>query len=179
LVAGLYKGVESGSVVSADPWSADAFDDWVRPHVGVMRGLAARLTSAAEADDIVQEALTSAWRLTERFDERKGSARTWLLTLTADQVRQHRRRTRRVPTPVGTSPDEGAFDVQADVDLRAAIRKLTQRQQLAVAAYYYLDLAVDDVAAVMACSPGTVKSTLAAARERLHLLLKEDIHNEH
>ena len=97
-----------------------------------------------------------------------------MLTLTADQVRRLRRRNWRVPPPQREVPDAGAVDAHADLDLRAAIKQLTHRQQLAVTAYYYLDLAVDDVAAVMACSPGTVKSTLAAARDRLHALLKED-----
>jgi DNA-directed RNA polymerase specialized sigma24 family protein len=40
--------------------------------------------------------------------------------------------------------------------------------------YYHLGLPVADVAAVMACSPGTVKSTLADARLRLRRELGED-----
>ena len=64
-------------------------------------------------------------------------------------------------------------DPRVDLDLRAAIRDLTERQQVAVAAYYYLDLAVEDVAAIMGCSAGTVKSTLADARARLRALLTE------
>ena len=63
-------------------WSAAAFDEWVAPHLGVMRGLPrARLMNSCRRR----------WRqrgdCRSRFDERKGSARTWLLTLTADQVR--------------------------------------------------------------------------------------------
>jgi RNA polymerase sigma factor (sigma-70 family) len=167
-----------GSLVPAAGRSAlpptATFDEWVAPHVGVMRGLAARLSSPGDADDIAQEALAAAWRLRSRFDERKGSARAWLLMLTVNETRRHYRRTRRVPSPLSEVPDEGTADVQADVDLRAAIRLLTPRQQVAVTAYYYLDLPVDEVAAIMACSPGTVKSTLAAARERLHALLPKD-----
>jgi RNA polymerase sigma-70 factor (ECF subfamily) len=132
------------------------------------------LSSPTEADDITQEALASAWRLRSRFDESRGSARSWLLMLTVNEVRRHRRRSRQVPPPYPEIPDDGAADVLADLDLRAAIGLLTMRQQTAVAAYYYLDLPVDEVAVVMDCSPGTVKSTLAAARERLHALLQKD-----
>jgi RNA polymerase sigma-70 factor (ECF subfamily) len=45
---------------------------------------------------------------------------------------------------------------------------------LAVELHYYLDLPVNDIAQVMRCSPGTVKSTLADARARLLQHLGKD-----
>lgn len=52
-------------------------------------------------------------------------------------------------------------------DLQLAIEQLPERQQLAVTLSYFLDLPESEVAAVMGCRPGTVKSTLAAARAAL------------
>jgi RNA polymerase sigma-70 factor (ECF subfamily) len=155
-----------------------AFAVWVNPHVALMRALAARLTSWSEADDLVQDALVNAWRFRDRYDANKGSPRTWLLALTADQVRRRHRRLLRRPAIVSDRVDgpdgvAGATEPPADLDLRVALRQLTRKQQVAVAAYYYLDLPVDEVAVVMDCSAGTAKSTLSAARARLYSLLSE------
>jgi RNA polymerase sigma-70 factor (ECF subfamily) len=149
--------------------SPEGFEAWVAPHLSAMRSFAARLTSSAEADDVVQDALLAAWRLRDRYDPAKGSPGTWLLTLTADHARRHLKRARR--EPVWPAAEGTVVDATADVDLRAAISRLTHRQQVAVAAFYYLDLPVAEVAMIMDCSVGTVKSTLADARTRLHALL--------
>ena len=69
---------------------------------------------------------------------------------------------------------EADRDHDADVDLRAALQKLTDRQRAAVALHYYLGVPVADVAEVLGCAPGTVKSTLSDARGRLRALLGED-----
>jgi RNA polymerase sigma-70 factor (ECF subfamily) len=57
------------------------------------------------------------------------------------------------------------------LDLDAAIRQLSARQALAITCYYAVGLSVVETAAVMRCSEGTVKSTLADARARLRTLL--------
>ena len=44
------------------------FGEWVAPHVQAMANLAARLTGPSERDDVVQEALTRAWRKRSQFD---------------------------------------------------------------------------------------------------------------
>lgn len=58
-----------------------------------------------------------------------------------------------------------------ELDLEGAVSRLAPRQRLAVDCYYFVDLSIADTAAVMRCSPGTVKSTLADARHRLKQLL--------
>jgi RNA polymerase sigma-70 factor (ECF subfamily) len=53
-----------------------------------------------------------------------------------------------------------------------AIRKLTRRQQLAIDCRYFVGLSISDIAAIMGCSEGTVKSTLSDARKRLRRMLE-------
>ena len=60
------------------------------------------------------------------------------------------------------------------VDIERAISKLPARQRLAVELFYFVGLSVRDVASVMRCAEGTVKSTLAAARTSLRNVLGEE-----
>ncbi len=159
-------------MTTVDP-ADDRFVDLVSPHWPAMVALAVRLCGRADGEDVAQDALAAAWRLRDRYDPARGTARAWLLTLTADQARRMARRRRARPQPGGPVADRAAAEEPgADLDLRAAITHLSERQELAVALFYYLDLPVDEVAAAMGCSAGTVKSTLFDARHRLRDLLE-------
>jgi RNA polymerase sigma-70 factor, ECF subfamily len=146
---------------------AAEFAAWVEPHWSAMTGLAWRLVAASDVDDVVQEALASAWRQRDRFDPARGTPRAWLLALIADQARRSRRRGRRLPVPVDRIEPGAHEDQRIDHELAEAVGQLSHRQRLAVELFYYVGLPVADVAEVMGCAVGTVKSTLADARGRL------------
>jgi RNA polymerase sigma-70 factor (ECF subfamily) len=137
-----------------------------------MARLALRLSGPAEWEEVLQEALTLAWRKRDRFDPARGGARTWLLALTADRARKAHRHARPATAQLDDVADAQTADIARDVDLDRAIAGLSVRQRCVVELYYFLDLPVADVAAVMACSPGTVKSTLSDARSRLRAALE-------
>jgi RNA polymerase sigma-70 factor, ECF subfamily len=149
--------------------AADTFAAGVRPHWDAMTRLARRL-AGSEWEDVLQDALALAWRRRDTFDASRGTLRTWLLTLVADQARKSRRRAAR---PVALL-DVTAAPAVPDPAVGDAIARLSPRQRLAVELHYFLDLTVDDAAAVMGCSPGTVKSTLSDARRRLRAALEGD-----
>lgn len=149
--------------------SSAAFAEWVSPHLAVMGSLAARLASDGERDDVVQEALLRAWKKRSQYDSKRGSVRTWLLAIIADQARRSRRRAR--PTGVLADLTTRGSPLDERLDLEGAVARLTPRQRLAVNCFYFVDLSIAETAAVMRCSPGTVKSTLADARYRLRELL--------
>jgi RNA polymerase sigma-70 factor (ECF subfamily) len=106
----------------------------------------------------------------EQYDPTRGSFRSWLLAITADQAyktwRWNNRRRAVWSRPVDVG-EPGEF-----VDLERALEKLPARQRLAVDCFYFAGLSVAETASVMKCSDGTVKSTLAAARRNLHGLLR-------
>lgn len=161
-------------MTAAPARTASAFEQWVAPHWTVMSRLAVRLVGPQESDDVVQDALALAWRTWSRFDPARGSARSWLLALVADQARKaHRWRLRR-DRPVPLTVTDSQPPTEPAVDIERALAGLSARQRLAVDLYYYLDLPVADVAAVMGCAEGTAKSTLADARSRLRDLLGDD-----
>jgi RNA polymerase sigma-70 factor (ECF subfamily) len=142
----------------------DDFAGWVKPHIPAMAALASRLVGRSDGDDVVQDALTAAWRKWASYDATRGTPGVWLLAIVADQARKTRRR-RREMLPLG---DPGAHpDRPVDMDLERAVRRLRARQRLAVKLHYFLDLPVTEVAATMGCAEGTVKATLSHARGRL------------
>jgi RNA polymerase sigma factor (sigma-70 family) len=145
----------------------DGFTEWVAPHVPAMHQLAARLAGNAEREDVVQDSLVRAWRRWETFRPERGSPRVWLLAIVADQARRRRRRRSEVLA------EPGVVSFESDVDLERAIARLAPRQRLAVELHYFVGLAVKDAAQVMGCAEGTVKSTLADARERLRGWLED------
>lgn len=163
--------------IEADPprqLDPAGFAAWVGPSLSPMARLARRLAPHTDPEDVVQDALARAWTKRGQFDPDRGTPTTWLLAIVADQARASRRsrlRRLRVVDDHAEVPDAPAPDARVDVDLERAITQLAERQQLAVHLHYFVGMTVDETAAVMNCSAGTVKSTLFDARSRLRALL--------
>jgi len=172
--ASTWPGIDSSDPVP-DLRTVDGFTAWIEPHWAAMAYLAAR--AGDDRDDILQEALSAAWRKRAQFDPSRGTARNWLLAITADQRWKARRTAARLfanRSPQQLVPLPPEDDRTARVDMERAVCRLPSRQRLAVELHYYLDLPIADVAQVMRCADGTVKSTLSDARARLRTLLGED-----
>lgn len=160
----------SAATLTLASCTPEQFGAWVAPHLRAMSLLAARLSSDAERDDVVQEALLRAWTKRTQFDPDRGTPAAWLLAITADRAR----RTRRGRRPLLAVLPGVVRPIDDELDLAAAITRLTGRQRLAVECFYFVGLAIAETAAVMGCSEGTVKSTLSDARYRLRGLLEGD-----
>ncbi|HEY8301499.1 MAG TPA: RNA polymerase sigma factor [Jatrophihabitans sp.] len=147
------------------------FGEWVAPWLPDVWRFAVSLSSLDDADDLVQDALARAWAKRASFDPSRGSARSWLLAIVADRAR---RRWMRRPKPVPVEPSDVAEPDGRRVDLRRAIAGLPERQRTTIYLHYYLDLPVREVARVLGCADGTVKSTLHDARRALARRLEDD-----
>lgn len=152
------------------PQDVEGFYRAVEPHIPKMTRIAARLGGQSERDDIVQAALLNAWRDRRQFDPHRGSLSAWLMAITAHEARRVVRRLARITQPTDQLAERGSAEI---LDLKAGIRRLSSRQRLAIDCYYLAGLSVAETAAVMRCSPGTVKSTLADARARLRTSLRQ------
>ncbi|TDD71536.1 SigE family RNA polymerase sigma factor [Jiangella aurantiaca] len=132
---------------------------------------------AAEAADLVQEAMLRAFGRTTRgltLESAEAYVRRAILTLHIDG----RRRSGRwllvrhlVADREDVSGPEGA--VVDGADLRSALAALSPRQRACVVLHYYEDLSVAQVADVLGCAPGAVKRHLSDARARLEPLLSD------
>jgi RNA polymerase sigma-70 factor (ECF subfamily) len=123
----------------------------------------------AVADDIVQEAFAAAYR---RWSTVSGYDRpgAWVRRVAVNQAISARRRRRaeaRALRRVGTDERAGAAPEVPNEALWAAVRRLPKRQAQAVALTYGEDLGLAEVAGILGCSVGSVKTHLSRARARL------------
>jgi RNA polymerase sigma-70 factor (ECF subfamily) len=141
-----------------------AFDDLVGPLVGQAFRLAyGMLHDRASAEDAVQEAAVRSWRKLSNL--RPGTPfRPWFLAIVANQCRTAMRArwwsVLRVEVIEG--PESAAFEdrIVRGADLRAALRTLGTDQREVLVLRYYLDLPLEEVAAITGVRVGTVKSRI-------------------
>src|ERR1700722_19437403 len=134
----------------------------------------------AEAEDLVQECLFKVarrWPRVKKMERPVAYARTVLVHLAIDErKRRSQRRSELGPEATGlleAHHDDGAMSilgrVETSTDLLGVLRELPPRQRAALVLRYFDDLSEAEVAAVMGCSVGTVKSTTSRALRRLRL----------
>jgi RNA polymerase sigma-70 factor (ECF subfamily) len=132
-----------------------------------------------EAQDLVQETLLQAIRSSHRFEGRSGLY-TWLHGILLNLTRHYHRRRHRVvydeelahrelpPTEESPLPLDLAFTAAA---LTGALRQLSEPHREVLVLRYYENMKIQELAAHLGVSPGTVKSrlhyALAAMQARL------------
>jgi RNA polymerase sigma-70 factor (ECF subfamily) len=134
--------------------------------------------NAADAEDAAQDGFVKAYRALHRF--RPGAPlRPWLLQIVANEARNRRRSAARrdalalraaAQAPSGDaapSPEGQAVAADERRRLLELVEALPEDQRLVVALRTFLDLSELETAAVLGVRPGTVKSRLSRALERL------------
>lgn len=123
------------------------------------------------AEDLVQAALMEVFRRWPRLRDQVdpvGYARRTVVTTHLNLVRRLSWR----EVPVADFPDVGAPGDEHDgtvarLALRAALLRLPPRMRAVLVLRYFDDLSVQDTAAALGCSQGTVKSTASRGLARL------------
>ncbi len=160
----------------------DAFRHLVEQYKDLLFGTAVLMTgNRAVAEELLQEALLSAWRGVRTF--RHGSpVKPWLLRILVNSVLAQQRK-RAIPTVqledyLQQEPEPQASDPQHSLDalenrlaLRRAMASLTPEHRQVVALRYFAGLTVPETARALGLREGTVKSrlhrALALLRQRL------------
>jgi RNA polymerase sigma-70 factor (ECF subfamily) len=149
------------------------FDEFFRAEHQRLVALAIGLTGVPEvARDLVQDTMTKAYRDWARVSQldRPGA---WARRVTANAAIDWHRRRRREDVALRRLGSGGVAALPATEGSRfwAAVRALPDQQRAVIALYYFEDRSVADVSATLELPPGTVKSTLYAARAALAVAL--------
>ncbi|MDX3518064.1 SigE family RNA polymerase sigma factor [Streptomyces scabiei] len=125
-------------------------------------------------EDLLQNALIKAAGRWHRIDEPEAYVRRILYR---QQVSRWRLKWRHRELTVAEPPEGGAADGAAGVELRLVMRgalaRLTARQRTVLVLRYFEDLPEGEVARILGCSVGTVRSTTHRSLARLRELAPE------
>ncbi|MDE0571826.1 sigma-70 family RNA polymerase sigma factor [Demequina sp. B12] len=164
--------------IDADPHraSADLVAEVLRVAGVRLASYGWTLTGSEHAgEELVQAALVKTFVRRRRLTDvgaAEGYVRATMRTMHIDGLRRDttwgRLKTRVVGNPVMA---DATAEIEARDEVSRALATLAPRVRTAVALRYYDDLTVDDVAAAMKLSPGTVKKYLADGRAALAPLL--------
>jgi RNA polymerase sigma-70 factor (sigma-E family) len=150
----------------------DAFVQFVEARQRALQRTAWLLTGdRALAEDLVQTALARSWPRWERI-RRRDDPEIYVRRVMVNTWSTWYRRRSRGERPSETVLDHAAsFDVATDVTMRLVVRdalgSLTNRQRAVVVLRLFDDLSEAQVAQVLDCPIGTVKSQLSRALARL------------
>jgi RNA polymerase sigma-70 factor (sigma-E family) len=139
------------------------FAEFVRTHRPALLGYAILLCGDRHlAEDVVQVGLIRVYRRWDRV--RAGTPAAYARRAVAITAIDHTRRPfvgREVGVAVVPETATPDADTTLDPQLVAALQELPPRMRAVVVLRYVEDLAADQVAAILGCRPGTVKSQAA------------------
>jgi RNA polymerase sigma-70 factor (ECF subfamily) len=161
----------------ADHTTMDSFETELLEAVPFMRAFGRTLTGDIEqAEDLAQETLLQAWRCRDQF--RPGTnLRAWLSTILRNRFYSSQRRRKwraeydqEIIERTLVAPDDPSANVELE-DVRRALAMLPDFQREALILVGAGGMQYEEVAAIMGCPVGTVKSRVRRARDELQAIL--------
>jgi RNA polymerase sigma-70 factor (ECF subfamily) len=157
------------------------------PHMDALYNAALRMTrNAADAQDLVQETFFKAFRSFHSFKQ-EGNCKAWLYKILINTFINKYRKKKREPDWVdfekvapfhpavreSKTPEEEIFDQLLSDDVEDALRKLPEDFRMAVWLSDMEKLPYAEIANILNCPIGTVRSRIFRGRKMLREMLYE------
>lgn len=138
------------------------------------------LRDADDAEDVAQEAFVRVYRSLDTFDGDR-PFQPWLLQIVVNLARNRQRSIMRYLAQLNrwrneqpVAAGDGHEERQRAERLWQATMQLSQKGREVVYCRYFLQLPVDETAAILKIKPGTVKSRTSRALSELRLIVYRD-----
>lgn len=163
-------------IANGDQVAFAALYDEISPRVfGLIRRL---LVDHSQSEEVTQEVFLEIWQNAPRYDQSKGGASTWILTMAhrraVDRIRSSQSgRDRDVKIGIRdyvSQYDNVAETVETTIEherVKKAMSQLTELQRQAVTLAYYGGFSHSEVASMLSVPIGTVKTRLRDGMIRL------------
>ena len=151
------------------------FEEFVTQRLPALYRYAMVLTgNRHDAEDLVQEALVRtglAWRTVQRKDAPERYVRTAMVRIMTNRWRRPRREYPMADVPDRPAEDPGAGRISDSAVLDSAIRSLPPRMRAVLVLRYVDQLSEAEIADMLGCRPGTVKSQASRGLAKLRMML--------
>jgi RNA polymerase sigma-70 factor (ECF subfamily) len=169
-------------VIAIARYHADALAEAYRRHAGAVFALAQRLLwERAHAEEMVQEIFLRLWEHPDRFDQSRGSLRSFLLMdaharcvdrIRADSRRREREeRSARAEMVADYDLDLEAYDLDVAEQVRDVMATLSDAERRAIELAYFGGHTYREVARILEQPEGTIKSRIRTGLTRLRTQL--------
>lgn len=149
----------------------------------VYRFILSKLNDPFEASDILNETFLEVWKSAEKFEERSKPS-TWVFGIAYHKVMDHHRKKK--PTqlddldhhdPVDESADQTAamIALQESDHLHQCLSKLKPAFRAVLELSFFEDLPYREIAEIISCPEGTVKTRVYHAKEALRHCLAQQV----
>ena len=156
-----------------------AFEQIHQKYFPKLMHFARRITGSAEtAEEVANDVLMTIWRTADRFEGRSKPS-TWIFGIAYRMALKQRRKlvARRGDVELDEQMIAGGPDTAESVmlakDLGAAMGQLTPELRAVVELTYYNGYLYTEIAEILDCPVGTVKTRMMTARKRLRALLPD------
>jgi len=158
-----------------------AFDALYQAYGSAVYGYLMRLLNEpVAAEDLLQEVFLAAWQGAGRF-RAEARVKTWLLRIAHHQAVSWLRRQRKalaLDELAEAVADDGAEEALARTwhadEIRAALDRLTPNHRAVIELTFMHDLSYAEIAQIMDCPIGTVKSRMSYALRHLDRVLADN-----
>lgn len=177
------QGTDEALIERVERGDVHAFEALYDRYTGPVYSLACGMLQDAQvAQEVTQDVFLAIWREAGAFDFRRGSPRSWILSMahhkSVDAVRRQRRHAMGPLSDTMTDDTDVVAKAMRNVEgagVRAALGTLSPDQRTAIVLAYYGGYTQREIAGRVGAPLGTIKTRMRDGLLRLRAVLDADV----